>query len=147
MCRVEPLLAALFERSMACHQEVALEDADFVGKNMDIEDPPSRGVRRCRDCHRHSTSLHARPVAPGATPPDRVPSARLESLIDDPTGRGMHPKVGDPVQPMAELTVEIVEIAEGATEEEVLADIAEWSRSTLPFVFGRYGRQARGWKP
>jgi hypothetical protein len=42
-----------------------------------------------------------------------------------PDGWGMHPRSGDRIQPMAELTFEVVEIAEGAAEEEVLADLSE----------------------
>ena len=37
----------------------------------------------------------------------------------------MHPRIGDRVEPVAQLGVEIVEIAEAAGEEEVLADVAE----------------------
>src|ERR1700736_2307454 len=37
----------------------------------------------------------------------------------------MHPRIGDRIQPMAELTIEVVKIAEGAAEEEVLADVSE----------------------
>jgi hypothetical protein len=33
--------------------------------------------------------------------------------------------IGDRVEPVPELKVEIIEIAEGAAEEEVLADVAE----------------------
>ena len=45
----------------------------------------------------------------------------------------MHARIGDGVQPMTELVVQIVEVAERAAEEEVLADVAE--------------RPPRGWKP
>ena len=37
----------------------------------------------------------------------------------------MHARIGDRVEPMAQLVVQIVEIAEAAAEEEVLADVAE----------------------
>jgi CRISPR/Cas system-associated protein Csx1 len=45
-----------------------------------------------------------------------------------------------------ELSVQVLEIAERASEEEVLADVAE-GLSTLPFVLAQYGRQALRWKP
>ena len=48
-----------------------------------------------------------------------------EGLVDDAAGRGVNARIGDRIQPMAELTVQIVEIAEGPAEEEVLADVAE----------------------
>ena len=38
---------------------------------------------------------------------------------------GTDPDIGDRVEPVPELTVEIIEIAERAAEEEVLADVAE----------------------
>ena len=44
MRRIEPLLAAPFEQRMACDQHAVLEDADFVGENMDVEDTPLGGV-------------------------------------------------------------------------------------------------------
>ena len=37
----------------------------------------------------------------------------------------MHARVGDHIEPSTELRVQIVEIAEGAAEEEVLANVAE----------------------
>ena len=37
----------------------------------------------------------------------------------------MNARIGDRIQPMAELIVQIIEIAEGPAEEEVLADVAE----------------------
>lgn len=45
MRRLEPLLASAFERGMARHQNAALEDADFVSEDVDVEDPPPRRVR------------------------------------------------------------------------------------------------------
>src|SRR3954469_11409569 len=48
-----------------------------------------------------------------------------ERLIDDTTGRRMHARIGNTIQPMPELDVQVIDIAEGAAEEEVLADIAE----------------------
>ena len=48
-----------------------------------------------------------------------------EGFVDDPPGRRMHARVGDRVEPMPELGVQILEVAERAAEEEVLADISE----------------------
>src|ERR1700728_4158632 len=44
-----------------------------------------------------------------------------EGLIDDPLGRCVHAWVGDRVEPMAELVVEIREISKDSDEKEVLA--------------------------
>ena len=48
-----------------------------------------------------------------------------EGLVDDPLGGGVHARIGDRVEPMPELGVQVVEVAERAGEEEVLADVAE----------------------
>jgi hypothetical protein len=34
--------------------------------------------------------------------------------------------IGDGIEPIDELSIEVVEVAEAAAEKEVLADIAEW---------------------
>ena len=57
----------------------------------------------------------------------------------------MHTRIGDRVEPVPHLDIEVVEIAERGAEEEVLADVAE--RPLDPLVLARYGRQARGWNP
>src|SRR6185437_15605444 len=49
-----------------------------------------------------------------------------EGLVDDPVGGRMHARIGDRIEPMTELLVQVVEVAERAAEEEVLADVAEW---------------------
>jgi hypothetical protein len=45
-------------------------------------------------------------------------------LGDDTPGRGMHPHIGYLIEPLLQLPIEIIEIAEAAAEEEVLADVA-----------------------
>jgi hypothetical protein len=59
-----------------------------------------------------------------------------ERLGDNALRRTMGADVGDGVEPIGELSIEVVEVAEAASEEEVLPDVAE-----RPL-----GRQARGWK-
>ena len=39
----------------------------------------------------------------------------------------MDAHIGDLIEPLAELRVEIVEVAKAPAEEEVLADVAEWT--------------------
>jgi|tagenome__1003787_1003787.scaffolds.fasta_scaffold20380131_1 hypothetical protein len=48
-----------------------------------------------------------------------------ERLVDDPMRCGVHPRIGDCIEPMPKLAIEIVEIPERAAEEEVLADVSE----------------------
>src|SRR3954452_24541511 len=53
-----------------------------------------------------------------------------EGLVDDPAGCRMHPRIGDRVQPLLQLDVEVCEIPERTGKEEVFTDVAEW-----PFDF------------
>jgi hypothetical protein len=48
-----------------------------------------------------------------------------ESLGDDPLGGAVDADVGDRIEPVDELSVEVLEVAEATAEKEVLADIAE----------------------
>ena len=47
-----------------------------------------------------------------------------EMLGDDAPGRGMHPYIGNLVEPLPQLLIEIIKVAEATAEEEVLADVA-----------------------
>ena len=58
---------------------------------------------------------------------------RGERLGDDALRRAMGADVSDGVEPIGELSLEVVEIAEAASEEEVLSDVAE-RPSTLPLT-------------
>jgi hypothetical protein len=48
-----------------------------------------------------------------------------ESLGDDSLSGAVDADVGDGIEPVDELSVEVLEVAEAAIEKEVLADIAE----------------------
>ena len=48
-------------------------------------------------------------------------------------GRSMGARIGDLIEPLAELRVEIIEVAKAPTKEEVLADVAE---RALDFALG-----------
>ena len=48
-----------------------------------------------------------------------------EGFVDDALRGGVDTGIGDVVEPTAELSVEIVEVAERTAEEEVLANVAE----------------------
>ena len=48
-----------------------------------------------------------------------------EMFGDNTPGRGVDAHIGDLVEPLTKLRIEIVEIAKAAAEEEVLADVAE----------------------
>jgi hypothetical protein len=56
-----------------------------------------------------------------------------EGFVDDPMYRGMHARICDRFQRLAKLAIQSVEIAEGADEKEVRADISE---RPLDFALG-----------
>ena len=58
---------------------------------------------------------------------DSLPGIGRERLADDPLSGAVNPDIGDGVEPVDELSVEVVEAAEAAAEKEVLTDIAERS--------------------
>ena len=68
-------------------------------------------------------------------------------LGDDSLRRRMQPHVGDGVEPVPQLSVQVVEVAERPGQEEVLADIAEGALDLAFCLCPLKGRQARGWKP
>jgi hypothetical protein len=61
-----------------------------------------------------------------------------ESLGDDPLGGAVDADVGNGIEPVGELSVEVLEVAEAAAEKEVLADIAERPLD-LPLRLGPIG--------
>ena len=54
----------------------------------------------------------------------QLPLLCREGLRDDPLRRAVQPHIGD-VEPVPKLIVEVLEVAERARQEEVLADVAE----------------------
>ena len=109
-----------------------LEDLDLVGERMHLEDASAGGVGHAVEVA--ADADHALVGDAPFEPEDRAErhqrqrlEMRLllgEGLIDDPPGGGMDPRIGDRVEPVAQLGVQIVEVLERAGEEEVLADVA-----------------------
>jgi hypothetical protein len=135
MSRIEPRLIATFEWNMGGNQCAIFEDSNLVSEGVDVEDA---ATGRVRDAVEIPADAHHALV--GDAPFElenrsigcqwqRLQHRLLlsEGLVDDALRRGVHTRIGDRVEPMTELDIEIVEIAERASEEEVLADIAEWS--------------------
>src|SRR5215475_8962507 len=133
MRRIETRLVTAFEGKMAGDNSAVLEDTDFVGEDVDIEDATARGVRHAVEiaADAHHPLMRDAPFELENRSVGRERQRfemRLflgESLIDDALGGGVNPGIGDRVEPVPELTVEIVEVAECAAEEEVLANITE----------------------
>src|SRR5690349_24275933 len=111
-----------------------LENAHLVGGVMHLDNAAARAVR-----HAVEVAIdrdHA--VAGNATLEAQYrlertgrellkPGALLrEMLRDDALGRGVYPDIGYLIEPLLQLLIEILEIAEAAAEEEVFADVAIW---------------------
>jgi hypothetical protein len=99
---------------------------------------------RCRDCRRCSPCLRGRP-GPITGERQRL-QGRLffgEGLIDDALRGRVHAGIGDRIEPMLQLGVEIIEITKGAAVGKVLADVTE---RPFHFAFGlRPVRPASAW--
>ena len=133
MRRVEVLLVAAFERNMGGDQRAVLEDANLVGEYVNIEDTATCGVgdavEIAADAH------HALMGEPSFELQHRAIGSKWqwlqrrlffgEGLVDDPLRGRVHTRIGDRVEPVTELDIEVVEIAERGAEEEVLTNVAE----------------------
>jgi hypothetical protein len=81
-------------------------------------DPPFQFEHRAERCERQ---------------PAQVWLLRRKGFVDHALRGGVQARISDRIEPMPQLGVQIVEIAERAGEEEVLADIAE---RPLDLAFG-----------
>ena len=138
-----PLTTSIQDR-MNGNDMASLENAHLVGGVMHLDNAATRAVRHAVEVaidRDHAVTGDATLEAK-----DRLertgrqllePGAFLrEMLRDDALGRGVDPDIGHLVEPLLQLLIEILEIAEAAAEEEVLADVAIWpfDRSTLPLT-------------
>ena len=141
MPRRHAALVAAFEHGMAGDQLAVLEDPDLVGERVHLQDASAGGVGHAVEVA--ADADHALVGDAPLEPEDRAEGhqrQRLEmrlllgeSLVDDPPGGRVDPRVGDRIEPVAQLRVQVVEVAERAGEEEVLADVAE---RPLDFALG-----------
>jgi hypothetical protein len=126
---------------MAGHQFTVLEDPDLVGKRVDLNHSFRRGVGNAVEIAAdadHAIVGDAALEREGATEGNRrhgLEGGFLlgKRLVHHPPRGGVGPRVGNRVEPVPKLDVEVVEIAEAAGEEEVLPDVAEGS---LDLAFG-----------
>ena len=58
---------------------------------------------------------------------------------DDPTRGGVNPGVGDLVEPLAELTIQVVAVAETATKEEILPRFM--TQTAVEDIYDRLGKR------
>jgi len=130
---IETFFATPFEGRMAGDERAILEDTDGISKHVNVENPTPRRIRHAVEIAADADHAFMRHAA-FETKRRLVGRKRqglqrilffCEGFVDDPPGRRMHARVGDRVEPMPELGVQILEVAERAAEEEVLADISE----------------------
>jgi hypothetical protein len=143
MPRGNPALMAALQHRVRGDQGPVFEDRNFVGERMRFDDPlPGRvrhAVKIAADAH------HALMRDPAFQHEDRaerrqrqhfeMPLLLGEGLLTTRGGRGVHARIGHHIQPIAQVSIQVVEIAERAGEEEVLADIAIGSLD-LSLCFG-----------
>ena len=140
MAAIDAVLLATFENGMLGHDSAKVQDADQVGQLLDFDDTPG--------AIGHAVVVAAdRDEAVVADAPfefehgvEAVFGQGLQlgllggkSLGDDTLGGAVDADVGNGVEPVDQLKVQIVEVAESAAEEEVLTDIAE---RPLDFALG-----------
>jgi hypothetical protein len=140
---IDTILLSTFKNGMLGDDVAEIEDADQIGKLLDLDDPAG-AVRHAViiAADRDKAIVADAPFQPEhcveAMPGQRLQFGLLgrESRGDDPRGGSVNTDIGDGTEPVDELSVEVVEAAKAAAEKEVLADIAERPLD-LPFVFAR----------
>jgi hypothetical protein len=126
-------LAAAIQDGMNGDDIAILENANLVGRAVHFHRPPPRTVRHAVEIAVNRD--HAIAGDASLEPQDGLERSRWqrlerralfsEMLGDNPPGRGMDAHIGNLVEPLAELRIEIIEIVKAPAEEEVFADVAE----------------------
>ena len=133
MAGSDPALVATLQNRMGGDQRAVLKYPHLIGERVHFDDPlPGRvgnAVKIAADAH------HAFMRDPPFQLQERAEGRQRqqfemrlllgECLVDDALGGGVHTRIGNRIEPMPQLGIQVVEIAEGAGEEEVLADIAK----------------------
>ena len=133
MAGSDPALVAAFQHGMGGNQLAVLEDADLVGQGVHLDHAPAGGIGHAVEVAADADHALARdpPLEPQHRPERGQRQRPQEGLLlgkglhDDAPRGGMHARIGHRGQPVLQLPVQILEIAEGAGQEEVLADVAE----------------------
>jgi hypothetical protein len=126
-------LATAVQDGMGGDDATLLEDANLVGHAVHFDRATAHGVR-----HAVEIAVHGHHAVTGDAP--LQPQHRLEGsgrqrlqagaflgevLADHAACGGVNAGIGDLVEPLAELVVEVGQVAKAAAEEEVLADVAK----------------------
>ena len=133
--------AAALEHGMDGDEPAVLEDPDLGGGDLNLDGTPAGavgdGVEIAAD---RDHALVGDPPLEAEDGVERPGRQRLESrlllgevLDDNAPGGAVQAAVGDLVEPLGELGVQVTQVAESPGQEEVLADIAE---RPLDFALG-----------
>ena len=147
-------LATALEHGMDGQQLVALQDVDLPGQRVHLDDAPAGTIgHRVKIAAEGDHAVAGYPAIERKHGIEGSDRQRLEMrlffgkvLKDNAAGGGMPAWIGDRIQPLPKLGIEVIKAAEGPAKEEVLAHVAEWPLH-LPLVMARYGLQALGRKP
>lgn len=143
--------AASFQHRMAGNKGAVFEDADLVRQRMHLDHPFPGGVGDAVEIAADRDHAFVRDPAfqlehRAERQRRQIVQGRLllsEGFGHHPAGRGMDPHIGDRHQPVDELGVQIIEVAERPAEEKVLADVTERPLH-LAFGFGPVGSAGLG---
>ncbi len=133
MTRDDAALTAAIQHRMNGDDGAILKNADLVGSAVHFDHSPTRAVRHAVEIAVDGDHAVARNAS--LEPQHGLERARCQRLKrrtllgevfgDNPLRRGMDARIGDLIEPLAELRVEIIEAAKAPAKEEVLADVAE----------------------
>ena len=129
---IDAVLPSTFENGMLGDDVAEIKDADQIGKLLDFDDPTGavgHAVIVAADRDKAIVADAAFQLEHGVEAmfgqPLQFGLLGRERRGDDPLGGAVDTNVGDGIEPVDELSVEVLEVAEAAAEKEVLADIAE----------------------
>ena len=119
MSRVDPILPSALQDRMGCHETAAVEDADDVGKLMHLDDAAGPiGNAVVVAANRDEPVMADAPfeleecVEGCCRQRLEVGLLGREGLRHDPLRRAVQADVGDRVEPVGELAIEVIEITE-----------------------------------
>ena len=139
--RRDPALVAALQHGMGANQLALLEDADLISQGVDLDHAPAGGIGHAVEVAADTDHAVARdpPLQPQDGPEGGQRQRPQEGMLlgkglhDNAARGGMNARVGHGGQPVLQLPVQVLEIAKGAGQEEVLADVAE---GPLDLAFG-----------
>ena len=142
MVGVDAVLPSSLQDRMARDEPATIEDADRVGQLMHLDDAPGPiryavivATDRDEAIVADAPLQREQSVEGQSRQGLQLGPLGGEGFRDDPLRGAVQADVGDGIEPAPKLAVEVVEVAEGTCEEEVLADVGERSLD-LPLGLG-----------